>query len=986
MVKFYIKGFIKLVILSAFFLYSICIQAQSGSVFRDFNNNGIRDKSEGGVAGIAIQSFKTGNVVFGRAVSDAQGAYTLSPAAAANEPVRIEFFIPDSLKAFFPAAMADGAGNNGTSVQFATGSATNINFGINRAIDFCEAGPPVSIVCFIIGSGTTIGSNLLATVPANATGVDGSVVGHPNAPGASVGAVWGTSFQNETDRLFLASFMRRHTAFGTAGTGAIYVTTRPRDPAKSASYEFINLNGLTVNHARGGKVVIRTGQDPHQIPNYIADIIHDGKNPADSVGKMSLGDMDMSSDGKALYVVSLYDKRLYRILIDSDSNPLTNPTASDVLAFDIPDPGCRGGQARPFGLGIRGDEVFVGVTCDAGTSRNRSDLRAYVYKLNTMTNTFSEVISIPLDYQRGNVAGITFSRLMNAWQPWTNDPDWHNDNAAIGEVYSFSNRPEVLCPQPLLSDIVFDDDGSLVLGFMDRFGHQAIYLGPDPAGSTVDGHFVKVDPRAGGDVIRICNTGTLAKPVYAVESLGKCGSLGGGQFTEATYANPEYEYYTGDNFNDNSHTETAMGSLGLVPGSGELIVSAFDPINERNNGQVFTNGFKVLSNKTGRELRGFSLLNDVPANNGNNEFGKASGLGGVEVLCLPKPIEIGNLIWLDQNVNRIQDPGEPPIPGVQLELYNTDGQVVGRTTSNAAGHYAFNSTNVMDTVGVQRPNRPGPQIETAYTIRVAASQYNKKGFGPLTGMTLPATSQLRAFVDAPLGENEIRDNNGVLTNGFIIANVTTGNSGESDHTIDIGFVPAPVLNVSKQVNTVQARIGDILTYTVTIRNTGLGNAFGAVVQDVLSTNLTYLAGTARPSSGTFVAGNPSTWTIASLPANSSATLTYSVSVIRAGLAVNTATIPGDTAQVCTTIPYLVCVGQPYAISVSGPAGASSYTVYKDNRIVYQGPQRTYTATSPGAYRIIPVPAGTDCSYPSCCPLIIQEVRPQCIPLYWLRIK
>ena len=633
--------------------------------------------------------------------------------------------------------------------------------------------------------------------------------------------------------------------------------------------------------------------------------------------------------------------------------------------------------------------------------KNRSDLRAFVYKLNTLTNSFSEVINFPLDYQRGNVAGMTFTREMNSWQPWTSDPDWHNDNSAIGEVFSFSTRPEVLCSQPLLSDIVFDDDGALVLGFMDRFGHQSIYHGPDPAGSTVDGHFVKIDPRAAGDVIRICNTGTLSRPVYAVESLGKCGSPGGGQFVEATYENPEYEYYTGDNYNNDSHTETAIGSLGLVPGSGELIVAAFDPISERNNGKVFTNGFKVLSNTTGKELRGFSLLNDIPANNGNNEFGKASGLGGVEVLCLPKPIEIGNLVWLDQNLNRIQDAGEPPIQGVQLELYNADGQLVGRSTTNASGHYVFNSINVLDTVGVNRPNRPGPQIETAYTIRVAASQFNKKGFGPLTGMTIPTPSQARAFVDAPLGENQIRDNNGVMANGLIVANVLTGNSGESDHTIDIGFAPAPLLALSKQVSTTQARVGEVLTYTITISNTGQGNAFGIVVQDVLSTNLSYLAGTAQTSSGTFVAGNPSTWTIASLPANATATLTYSVSVIGAGLAINTATIPDDTARVCTNIPYVVCAGQQYAISVEGPTGFSSYTFYRGNEVIYQGPQRTYTATSPGTYRVIPdrvipdqvipdqvlpVSASPDCSYPSCCPLIIQEIRPQCVPLYGLRLN
>jgi len=268
-------------------LYAVFLpDPNPGKHFRDFNNNGIADTTDIGIAGISVQSFKASGALLGSAITNKQAFIHLRPSAAPGESVRVEFVIPDSLNVFFPSASARGAANKGTSVQFVEGPATNVNFGINRAIDFCEAGPPVSIVCFIIGSGTTIGDNLLATVPYSSTGVDGSVVGHPAATGATVGAVWGTSYQNDTDRLFMASFMRRHTAFGMGGTGAIYVTTSPRTPSQSASYELINLNGLTVNHAAGGMVTIKTGIDPHDKTNYFADIIHDGLNPADSVGKI----------------------------------------------------------------------------------------------------------------------------------------------------------------------------------------------------------------------------------------------------------------------------------------------------------------------------------------------------------------------------------------------------------------------------------------------------------------------------------------------------------------------------------------------------------------------------------------------------------------------------------------------------------------------------------------------------------------------------
>jgi len=206
--------------------------------------------------------------------------------------------------------------------------------------------------------------------------------------------------------------MRRRTAFGT---GVIYVKVNPHSLATSASYQLINLNGLVVSSVTGRQVTINTGQNPHYTSNYLADIIHtDGngktQNPADSVGKISFGDMDMSNGQRFLYVVSLRDNRLYHITIDADNDPATNPTAVDVLAFAIPNPGCVGGVARPFGLGVRGDNVFVDATCDAGTSLRKADLRAYIYKLNTLDNTFTEAINFSLDYTRGSVSGVNFSR------------------------------------------------------------------------------------------------------------------------------------------------------------------------------------------------------------------------------------------------------------------------------------------------------------------------------------------------------------------------------------------------------------------------------------------------------------------------------------------------------------------------------------------------------------------------------------------------
>ena len=40
-------------------------------------------------------------------------------------------------------------------------------------------------------------------------------------------------------------------------------------------------------------------------------------------------------------------------------------------------------------------------------------------------------------------------------------------------------------PQPIVTDLEFDDDGSMLIGFLDRFGHLAGVANHDPQGNGV---------------------------------------------------------------------------------------------------------------------------------------------------------------------------------------------------------------------------------------------------------------------------------------------------------------------------------------------------------------------------------------------------------------------------------------------------------------------------------------------------------------------
>lgn len=176
---------------------------------------------------------------------------------------------------------------------------------------------------------------------------------------------------------------------------------------------------------------IKQASDPDN--RFFADLAHPGGNPADAIGKLGLGDMDLSNDQRYLYVINPGQNQLYRIAIDSDNNPATLPTAADVLAYALPDPGCNGGTARAFGMGIRAKNVFIGTICDAAHSLNYNDLSATIYKLDTDTDQFSTAVTFSLNYKRGNISGGEYPIPKGNWQPWNADLDWSNANG--GSVY-----------------------------------------------------------------------------------------------------------------------------------------------------------------------------------------------------------------------------------------------------------------------------------------------------------------------------------------------------------------------------------------------------------------------------------------------------------------------------------------------------------------------------------------------------------------------
>lgn len=83
------------------------------------------------------------------------------------------------------------------------------------------------------------------------------------------------------------------------------------------------------------------------------------------------------------------------------------------------------------------------------------------------------------------------------------------------------------------------------------------------------------------------------------------------------------------------------------------------------------------------------------------------------------------------------------------------------------------------------------------------------------------------------------------------------------------------LSVSKTVNHSTANVGDSLTYTVTVTNTGPDTASSVTVSDLVPSGVTYVSST--PSQGTYNSGT-GLWTVGSIALNVSKTITINVTV------------------------------------------------------------------------------------------------------------
>ncbi len=856
----------------------------TGEVYRDFNANGTRDVPiEIAAPNITVTAYLPNGAVADTTVSAADGSYTLN--VAANVPqVRVEFTgIPDYLRS------GPFGGASDTTVTFVecTPVTPTINLGVANPGQYCHTtNPDLATSCFVAGDQQAAGAinqATMVTFPLDAGAVTGTAPygpgslydqpGHPTiATAGETGSVYGLAYQRGSDSYFAASYVKRHAglgqnAAGQTSTGLIYRVTRA-----GVVTLLTDLNP-----------VFNTGADPHPGPGATPLDWQIDANAFDSVGKVGLGALDISEDDTTLYTVNLNTRSLITV-------PIANPAGATAVA--IPDPGCVNGAWRPFGLGVRDGLIYIGGVCDAGgVGGTAANLDAYVRAYDPQGGTFTTVLQFGLDYPRGctsNAPGCAAGRAAE-WRPWITA--WPVTGGTI--IY----------PQPMLTDIAFDN-GDLVIGLRDRLGDQAgnAQRSPNAADATL------YSAITAGDILRACANGAGG---WTLEADATCGGVttagNAGEFIGQGPGNPGGEFY----FEDKNaltppasrHDEISMGSVFIIPGMTDVAVTAFDPV--PNDNELFDGGIVWLSNTTGTRTRSYRIYNS--SQGGATFFGKANGLGSLEAACGPSPLEIGNRVWEDLDRNGQQDPGEVPLAGVVVSLYDAADVLLANTTTNAEGEYYFNAANVfnaadprtwddLDGDGVRDLNEPaGITDNTTYTVRLD----NAANYGG---------GVLSAYYATPNGlVADLRDSDGVVLDFNALVSpanapeftLTTGGYGDNNHTYDFGFAliiatnTPPVTStpptvtgtpggsanvvVNKSSNPPFAGPGDTVTWTLTATASGSVPATNVQVVDNLPAELEYISHSATIGSVN-VSGQNVTWTIPLLNPGQSATLTITTRI------------------------------------------------------------------------------------------------------------
>jgi len=758
-----------------------CTNKISGTVFMDFDFNGDINNNDSGLSGIIVSAFNSENILVGSATSDALGEYTISETSI-DENYRVELDLST-----IPAGLKSGPSGNsshgpirivspGDCINFGVVDPNSCDESLVAAVCFARNNDPTSEPTIVFvntddardfpGPANNNDNNGLWGIPSGSNSANYPLTFLEAANAGEVNTTFGMDFDVDNSRLITGSYMRAYSPMNTNGSANGYAEAAlyqiPMDLATEVANPpsvWLDLEDLFGDDVAG---------------TYLPDAVYpgpavygrSGSNP-DLIGYTGLGSIKISSDRSELYVVNLDKRSVYVIPIGPNGEAPTS--SSDIKEFELPNTNCNGSWPdgrdlrAALGLGIHPESgrVYATLTC---TGPTYDDVTGYVYSfdpsdMSPASSDFDLELTVPLNIARPATSPNTGAFWGQIGKPWESVPAnsvfYLNDPRTGGNLFNpLPNEKNTQHNQPWLAEVEFGrkSDGaySMIIGERNRY-HDIIS----------SSFYV-----AGGVIFRACGS----EGSWTLSNGNSCGSdmsTVNFSFTgnnAGVYTNEENRYmmYVG--------REGSMGSGMLATPQGTPYVVS--PVMD-NLFNSATSGLTWLNFEDGSREKDIRILGNYSGGGFNNtNFTKANNWGAIAAMCIPKPIEVGNFVWLDTNANGIQDAGEEGIANVSITLCDESGTTVyGTTTTDPSGYYYFNEDNV------NQNGATGINANTNYKIKVEN----------ISGISQQIALENLKLTDTESGDNKEIDNNAMVDGLNGMLSFSVDEYGCNDHSLDIGF-------------------------------------------------------------------------------------------------------------------------------------------------------------------------------------------------------
>ncbi|WP_235296393.1 SdrD B-like domain-containing protein [Portibacter marinus] len=732
-----------------------------GTVYREFEHNGSADASDAyrfaelGYGDVTINVYDDDEIFITTVTSDPDGTWLANVASATGSRVLVEFIPPVDFKS------GPSGSNNSTSVLRVDLGSCNNDFTIGKPEDHCQDNPTIATACFP-GPSSPASTVVIIdyedseqfvinqnTYPYNAFTAE-ETTASAIADESNTGFISGIAWDRIHNQILSASFMKLTSAGMNNTIGNVYTTS-----TSGTTSLWLDLESVFPN-AAGGNLFQDGTADNNADPD-----VH-------NIGYIGFTDIDINADDSEVYLFNARDRSIYIVPIDQVSG---NPVTSDITIVPIPAIcGGNNGNGFPFaasgGVGFFDGRVYVSTTCTGPTV---SDLQGAIYSFNPSSP--SPVLELTIDYASwempeiyigGNPGFTNGAELQNVLAPWSTGLSNVNRAQFVAGVYTPGTGFSDFAPWAM--DIEFDihPDGNVGMNIVTK-------------NRGIDATETFNDPSNGGYISKAA----LVGGTWVMESNGVAGPFSTALAESVSAANPEFNIFRRGQ--DDATFYHGEGLEGPSFNGGALVIPGFKEVMSSNTDDIegdFDSGFTWHDVSNGLKTRAVNLLQGADVG-----FAKGNSWGDLQALCEIPPIEIGNYVWLDDDLDGFQDPSETPQPGIEVELWkDTDDNglgdlFIGSTMTDMNGYYFFGG------VGDANVSQPLAPFMT-YEVRISLDAV--QGVNPEVDRFTIANNTSDQFdsdyIDTLIGGNQ-----------YAKTIVTTSNTDLVFHQLDAGlFAPNSV--------------------------------------------------------------------------------------------------------------------------------------------------------------------------------------------------